>query len=204
MLKFQYLLLIGSVVMVLFLSGCIELVDNSNKGDISSVLTELQPQIVEYYKTQPQSDSFTIKGRPQLIQKDQLYNPSSIDYSDHTDDFTDLTDERTLFIRIENTTKNIGTQTYSRNGQTMDVTFYQPVDDVVVVYWPEKKIVGWHRVYGNSNIPETYNVSGPDLGGNLKNQVYKYDSQLYSWIISLPGFNPPDNPDIKKPYYISY
>jgi len=187
--------------MILFLSGCIT-GNSGSKENIVSLLEEIQPQIINHYKTEPETKSIIIKGRPQIIDKDEINDPSNIDPSDHSSDFVDLNDERTLFILINNTTRYIGTQTYIRDGQYINVNFYQTIDDVVVVYWPEKRIVGWHRVYGNSTIPKTIETT---IGAVINPQTEKriLDGGLYNWIYSLPGWNSAGNPvDIEHPYLI--
>lgn len=201
--KFQIITVIGVLIFVVFCFGCISennSYDQENITNISSAIKEIKPQILEYYNTQPETSNITIKGRPQIID-DKILNGTS-DLSGYRDDYVYLNDERTFFIFIKNTNKNIGTKRYINGGQNIDVTFYQPIIDIVVVYWPEKKIVGWHRIYGNSTIPDSIESNHAPLGGNSK-ETRILDIDAYGWIHSLPGWNPPTNSDPDNPYFLN-
>lgn len=56
---------------------------------------------------------------------------------------------------------------------------YRLITDVVVLYWPEKEIAGWHRVYGLplQNLELFISIPPTEIYG---------DSQVEEWILSLP------------------
>lgn len=60
------------------------------------------------------------------------------------------------------------------------VTAYQNYVDVIVIYWPEMKIAGWHRIIGPP-VPDTGSAGGGDIYGD---RVTSLD--VDDWISSLP------------------
>lgn len=84
----------------------------------------------------------------------------------------------TLIVPMDTGSINQGDRQYQDSGDI--VSAYQNYLDVMVVYWPDMKVAGWHRIMGTA-VPDNGYSGGGDIYGDNVN-----DSDVNSWINSLP------------------
>ena len=142
------------------------IIGDSNVNMTTSILDDfLNPMITAYNKSKgSQSDTIKIQGQ------------AVGDYSS-TGPFP-VNSNVTIFLKMDEGTINQGERVYEKSGDV--VTAWQYYEDVLVIYWPEMKIAGWHRIKGGA-VPTTGYGSGGDIYGDPV-----YSSNVTDWINSLP------------------
>ncbi len=151
--------------------GDYKFVIGDQKVNITSneVTNILQPLINSYNQTKgSSSDTMKIQGE---VTGD--YSPSSLSAPSTFPVNTNLT----IFLKMGTGYTNQGQRQYD-NGDV--VSAYQSYLDVMVIYWPEMKIVGWHRIMGPP-VPDTGYAGGGDIYWDQVN-----DSTVEQWIASQP------------------
>lgn len=86
-----------------------------------------------------------------------------------------LDSNATIFIELGNGKQYVGKWVYRGTGQV--VSGYKLYKDILVIYWPEMRVAGWHRVYGSAP-PETATGEYTYITGD--------DPDIDAWINSLP------------------
>jgi hypothetical protein len=203
-LKKQSLELIAALVLVMAVSGCV--FDDNISASV--VYNESHP-VITNYDTSKHEDTpiIPIKGKVLVLDLEYLLE-SSVNENITTVDPkkiepTPFSSSESLFynstgtsLKDEHPNTFIDPNKFPRN---TTITFFVPVKvqkvymgnwgenikgyrlitDVVVLYWPEKEIAGWHRVYGSPPQSLELFISIPPT------EIYG-DSQVDEWILSLP------------------
>lgn len=98
----------------------------------------LEPLVESYNSSRgPDTSSFEVIGTP-INAVNGLTNGSK---------YYSLDGKATIFVEMYRGYISVGNYVYE-NGAV--VAGGQPYIDVAVVYWPEMKVVGWHRLYGTT------------------------------------------------------
>lgn len=99
-----------------------------------------------------------------------------------SEDPTPLTKQKTFFIPLEFGKGNfIGNYQY---GSHM-VAVYQGYQDIVVIYWPQLEIAGWHRIYASETTPPS-SVMSINREVTDTYVIQPSDNDKINWINSLP------------------
>lgn len=131
----------------------------------TSLIDFLNPMITAYNKSKG-SQSDTIKIQGQVVG----------DYSSITS--FPANSNVTIILKMDDGEINQGERQYQKSGDV--VTAWQYYEDVVVIYWPEMKIAGWHRIKGGAVAESGYGSGGDIYGDPVTN------SNITDWINSLP------------------
>lgn len=136
--------------------------DPKTKVTAINLCDALESTLNNYNKTKgPENSTVTIKGTPLNIW-DEAHNITA-------------DGNYTLFVMMDTGKENVGSWVYQTSGR--EVSGYRKYIDIAVVYWPEMKIVGWHRIYGTSPASQTTGAGGDIVGE---------DPEIKEWINSLP------------------
>ncbi len=139
--------------------------DENVNMSTSELDTMLEPIINDYNESKgSESDSIKIQG---TVVGDYSSTSSFPTYSNVT-----------IFLKLGGGQINQGEYVYTDTGEVVNA--YQYYEDVVVIYWPEMKIAGWHRIMGTPVPDRTYGYGG-DIYGD---PVTTYN--VTTWIDSLP------------------
>jgi len=139
--------------------------DENVNVSTSDLDTMLYPIISDYNESKgSESDSIKIQGT------------AVGDYS--TTSSFPVYSNVTIFLKLGEGKINQGAYIYPSTGEIVNA--WQYYEDVVVIYWPEMKIAGWHRIMGTAVPPSTYGFGG-DIYGD---QVTIHN--VTTWIDSLP------------------
>lgn len=152
-MRLEYLLVLIMVLGTISISGCVNS-DNKDNYLTKSVFEEkILPNLLEYNKTKgKQTPNPPVKGKALLIQNHILsarseYAPDARLQSYNNDYNVTLNDSVTFFIQLNIDYEGYDVAYYGSKGKE-DVKQQRPISDVIVLQWPENKIVGWYRVYG--------------------------------------------------------
>lgn len=139
-------------------------------GDTNATMTPsnmsdfLHTMVSNYNQTKgSQSDNITIQG---TVVGDYSYNSS-----------LNLGNKMTIILKLDEGKLNQGQRVYSDSGETVNA--WQYYEDVVIISWPDLKIMGWHRFKGTP-VPD----SGYGYGGDIYGDPV-YESNITDWIDSL-------------------
>jgi hypothetical protein len=134
-------------------------------SDNENVATPLNPQKIDLHKAFLSSESLFSDSSGTSL-KDRYPN-TFLDIDEFPRNTT-----ITFFVPVKVERVYVGNWGENTKG-------YRLITDVLVLYWPEKEIAGWHRVYGLN--PKTFElvISTPP------SEIYG-DNQVDEWILSLP------------------
>jgi hypothetical protein len=139
-------------------------------GDTNASMTPknmsdfLHPMVSDYNKTKgSQSDNITIQG---TVVGDYTFTSS-----------VPLGNKMTIILKLDDGKLSQGERVYTDSGET--VTAWQYYEDIVIISWPDLKILGWHRFKGTA-VPD----SGYGYGGDIYGDPV-YESNITDWINSL-------------------
>ncbi len=190
----------GISILLLFLaavvssSGCIWQEQNMTQ---SEVLNETLPLALKYNKTKSienATENITIKGKiifydlskgsiprnfseehkeknnkyPILSEKFSSYNSSIPLEWMASSNFTNNTSITIIFYKENPEYEYVGDWVSQETGKV--IPGYRQAIDIIVVYWPEKKVAGWVRFIGDSPVEEfraplsITKIFGPDPG----------------------------------------
>ncbi|MBI5680553.1 MAG: hypothetical protein HZC47_06665 [Methanobacterium sp.] len=174
------------ILSVLTISGCSSSDDKFSKDRSSpDFIDQLVPIALEYNKSKgPDNSNIPIKGKLYFwdMTNNGPFTPNNFDKIENTVTYNiNESDQITVFMIVNVKKKSLGNyQSYIKGvpETSKTVTGYRYYTDIIVMYWPEKTVVGWHRVTGADPTGENY-IQG-DAG-----IVYGYDL-IYEWISSLP------------------
>jgi len=199
--------LIAVLVLVVGTSGC--LFDGSDDEISASVVYEESYPVIINYDTSKQEDTpiIPIKGKVLVLDLEYLLESDPSDNITAVDpekvDPSSFSSSESLFYSSTGTSlKDEYPSTFLDPNKfpcNITITFFVPVKvqkvymgnwgenirgyrlitDVVVLYWPEKEIAGWHRVHGLAPRNLELFISIPPT------EIYG-DSQVDEWILSLP------------------
>lgn len=149
-------------------------IGNSNANISTNMIINILQPLIDYYKSNnnsSSSDTIPIQG-----QVAGNYSPSGFT----APAIVPVNQNLTIVMPINSGTSSQGQWTGETSGNT--ITGYQDYQDVIVIYWPEMKIAGWHRIYGPT-IPDNTVVAVGETAiyGNPVN-----DSTIEQWIASQP------------------
>lgn len=131
----------------------------------SNLYTILDPMITDYNESKgSESDNIKIQGT--AVGDYSLKNSFPV-YSNVT-----------IFLKLGGGEINQGEYVYPSTGEVVNA--YQYYEDVVVIYWPEMKIAGWHRIMGTPVPDRTYGFGGDIYGDPVTTH------NVTTWIDSLP------------------
>jgi hypothetical protein len=196
--------LIALLVLVVAVSGC----GSDDDLSASVVYNESHP-VITSYDTSKHEDTplIPIKGKVLLLDLEYLLESSDNENITTVDpektDPTSFSSSESLFYNSTGTSlKDVYPNTFldpNKFPRNTTITFFVPVKvqkvyvgnwgenikgyrlitDVVVLYWPEKEIAGWHRVYGSppNTLELFFSIPPTEIYG---------DSQVDEWILSLP------------------
>jgi hypothetical protein len=158
-------------------------IGDQNVNVTTNVLTNiLKPIVITYNQSKSSSlDSIPIQGH--VVGE---YTPARLSVPTTINDsygnifqYFPLNTNLTIVMDLDSGYTNVGQWTDQSNGVT--VNGYQSYLNVVVIYWPEMKIAGYHSFTGPS-IPDTLNQYGNgDIYGDQVN-----DSTVTDWIAAQP------------------
>ena len=194
------------ILFIVTISGCTSegsgnSTNISNNISAGQVVTDIMPLVTQYNGSKGvDQDNIPIKGKV-LYFDNSFYssqygtNMSSVDsYVDNSDDMYvngktlaeiapetllnssfDPNTKVTLFVVVNQEKEYVGTWKFTSGGT---VPGYRYISDVIVAYWPEKTIAGWHRIEGNSPDSETMASENTiEIAGG---------DNINEWIVSLP------------------
>lgn len=151
---------------------------------------DITPIVIDYNQTKKEEISnLTIKGRPMVIAS----MPPSHGGRDKTGIYKN--ENSTLFIRVNSQKNFIGNTKYKDNktGEEYPVDLYGVVNDYIILYYPEKTIVGWHRAAGSTPSIPNIIYSEEEFEDYFKNSNGTYSAissdDLTDWIMGLPGYD---------------
>jgi hypothetical protein len=143
------------------------IIGDSNASMTPKNMTDfLLPLVRDYNKTKgSQSDKITIHGT--VVG----------DYSNANSTVL-LGDDLVIILKLDEGKLNQGERVYSESGETVNA--WQYYEDVVIISWPDLKILGWHRFKGTA-VPD----NGYGYGGDIYGDPV-YEANITEWIKSLP------------------
>jgi hypothetical protein len=145
------------------------IVGDSKTNITSYAFAESLKSVIDSYNRSKGVDTNSVDVRGTPI--DAVYASSGTPYLDTYP--VDV--NATIFLEMNSGSDYVGQWVYQSSGEV--VSGYKPYVDVVVVYWPEMKVAGWHRLYGSSPDVETTGYGG-DIQGD--------GPDIEAWINSLP------------------
>lgn len=154
-------------------------------GDPNTNVTEdifannLEPLAQSYNSSKgPDTGNIPVIGTPintvNLYDSFESYGSYSHKY-DRSYTKQPLNSNATIFFYIGEGKQYVGKWVYRKTGDV--VSGYKLYKDVAVIYWPEMRFAGWHRVYGPA--PAATTTGG---GGDIEGD----DPDINAWINSLP------------------
>jgi hypothetical protein len=194
------------ILFIVTISGCTSegsgnSTNTNNNISAGQVVKDIMPSVIQYNGSKgADQDNIPIKGK--LLYFDNSYyssqygsNMSSVNsYVDNSDDMYvtsktlaeiapetllnssfDPNTKITIFVVVNQEKEYVGTWQFSSGGT---LPGYRHISDVIVAYWPEKTIAGWHRIDGNSPDSETMaSENTVEIAGG---------DNINEWIVSLP------------------
>ncbi len=151
------------------------IIGNQNLNITSNVVNDILQSLVTSYNQTKNSSSDSIPIQGPVVGEYSSSEALSLD-SDNPTNFP-LNTNLTIVMPMDTGNTLQGQWTDQSTGMT--VNGYQSYLDVVVIYWPEMKIAGWHRITGPP-IPDTIDEgSDSDIYGDPVS-----DSSVEQWINS--------------------